>query len=757
MRALAAVLAGLLPVLGNAAEPAAPPPEEMLPVVRTQAAPVAEKLGLPADRAITRLDAEVIERRQAENIFDVLKDVPGVAVVGGPRASGMRFTLRGFTDNEDVLFKIDGAVKGFEKYRFGGGVFLEPELLKTLSVERGPSVTSGSGALGGTISATTKNASDLLAPGQRAGALLKLGFNANNRERLRMGAVFGRVAERIELLAAVVRRDSQDLRLPDGTRLTLSSTHSESRLAKIGFTPVDELFIELGHVAYRAGPERQPYDATGGLVGVGGIVHRDIDDATTHLRFAWEPASRFKLRGMLARERTHLHDLHKRGETRFQICANGPIEYCNDDWHYDIVNGELFADTTLKLGEVDAAVTLGAQGLRNRRDVKRVSSNARLNEMNWPGGFNAAQPPGDKHSHALIAEGRLTWRDWTLTPGMRWDRYTVIAQGGTRDSMAREGQTPEISFAKAQPSLALTWRVPHTALALTGRYNEGFRPPLIDQYFADGSANAAMQSGLCMRTVNDPLRGGVVSASTIRPLYDTAGLGRPYDPALDHAPTNGICGDLYVPQQSANRELTLAWEPAQQGGQQWFGRLTLFRIRTDRLLSSLRWQDGRVQQPGIEQRRGLELELRYGSRLWFGEFNLARVKRRAVHETAAEQSGADSYSVPPDSAGLTLGLRALQGRVEAGWRLRHLADRRAYIAGAPAVCASTADAAGVGTHYGVDTHELFASWQAAPWALLRAGVDNLTNQDYCLSSSFAGGVGFHAPGRAAKLSVTLQY
>ena len=733
-----------------------PPPENILPVVRVKATPEADKLGLPADLPVTRLEGEAIARRQAENVFDVLKDVPGVGVVGGPRASGMRFTLRGFSDNEDVLFKIDGAVKGFEKYRFGGGVFLEPELLKALSVERGPSVTSGSGALGGTISATTKNAADLLAPGQRAGALVKLGFNDNNRERLRMGAVFGRPTERIELLAAVVKRDSQDLRLPDDKRLTLSSTHSESRLAKIGLSPTDELFIELGHVQYLSGPERQPYDATGGLVGVGGVVRRSIDDTTTHLRVLWEPGPNFKLRAMLAREQTHLHDRHVYGETR--ICATAPIlPTCDDTWRYDILNGEVFADLGWQLGAVDASLTLGMQALRNERDVRRVSANEAINARNWPSGFNGDQPPGDKHSHAFIADSRWTWGDWTLAPGVRLDRYTVIARGGTRDNMRREGQAPEISFSKAQPSLALTWRIPDSPFALTGRYNEGFRPPLIDQYFRDGSGNSAGQSGLCMRSWGDPLQGNRVTVNTAQPLYDRAGLGQPYNPALDHAPLNGICGDLYVPQQSRSKELTLAWEPPQQGGQQWFGRLTMFRIRTDQLLDSLRWQDGRVQQPGIEHRRGLELELRYGSRDGFAELNLARVKRSAVNDALPGQSGVESYSVPPDSASLVLGLRALDGRLEAGWRLRHLADRRAYIAGAPAVCASTADASGVGTHYGANLHELFASWQIAPWALLRGGVDNLTNRDYCLSSSFAGGVGFHAPGRAAKLSVTLQY
>ena len=182
------------------------------------------EIELPPDRPVTVINAAAIERRQASTIFDILKDIPGVAVDGGPRASGMKFNLRGFSDNEDVLFKVDGAVKGFEKYRFGSGVFIEPELLKALQVERGPSVTAGSGALGGTVSATTKSASDFLKPGQTFGSEVKYGYNWNSHERLRMVTLYGRPNAHLDLIVSVARRDSDDFRLPDGERLVLLIT-----------------------------------------------------------------------------------------------------------------------------------------------------------------------------------------------------------------------------------------------------------------------------------------------------------------------------------------------------------------------------------------------------------------------------------------------------------------------------------------------------------------------------------------------------
>ena len=103
-------------------------------------------------RSNTRITQEELDRRQPESIFDVLQDVPGVSISGGPLVHGKQITIRGFQDTEDVLIKLDGAIKDFEKYRFGGGPFIEPELLKALDVRRGPSALfEGSGALGGTV------------------------------------------------------------------------------------------------------------------------------------------------------------------------------------------------------------------------------------------------------------------------------------------------------------------------------------------------------------------------------------------------------------------------------------------------------------------------------------------------------------------------------------------------------------------------------------------------------------------------------
>jgi hemoglobin/transferrin/lactoferrin receptor protein len=721
------------------------------------------EIELPPDRPVTVINAAAIERRQASTIFDVLKDVPGVAADGGPRASGMKFNLRGFSDNEDVLFKIDGAVKGFEKYRFGSGVFIEPELLKALQVERGPSVTAGSGALGGTVSATTKSAADFLKPGQQFGSEMKYGYNWNSHERMRMLTVYGRPNGYFDLIASISRRDSDDFRLPDGDRLDLTASASESRFVKASVYVTEDLVLELSQTRYTGGPERAPYDATASGAGGFGIVERSIDDSTTNLSLRYLPAdSWIALRGTLAYETTELTDVHRIRQSR--ICVSPSplfpaafrIDRCHDDWRYAIWTGELFNDMRYSLGELKGTLTVGYQGIRNSRDIQRVTSNSNTNVNTYPGGFNEAQPPGDKVSDALVVENAMTLGDFTLTPGARIDRYHVSAQGQTRTNMIAAGQSPDLRFVKVSPALALTWRIPRSDLALTARYNEAFRPPLIDEYFARGGF-----ASRCAKTIGNPLAPGNLVTEP-NPLYDPSGVGLPYDPALDLAPANEICGGLYRPQESSNHELTLAWSPlpATATDGRWQARATWYDIHTRHLLQSIANVGGRVGQPGRERRKGSELEVSYDGLHWFSTLAWSQIDGRITDPVAGEDYAL--YGVPGDTLSVSAGVRGFEGRLEGGLRMRDIGERRASAGTEPTRCSrpGTLFIEGVGrigTQFGARVFDLFASWRVTPDSVLRLNIDNLTDEVYCLQDGFAGAVGVQAPGRSAKLSLTVRF
>jgi hemoglobin/transferrin/lactoferrin receptor protein len=54
------------------------------------------------------------------------------------------------------------SIKSFDKYR-QGSVFIEPEILKKITVDKGPhNVEVGNGGFGGKVTLETKDATDLL-------------------------------------------------------------------------------------------------------------------------------------------------------------------------------------------------------------------------------------------------------------------------------------------------------------------------------------------------------------------------------------------------------------------------------------------------------------------------------------------------------------------------------------------------------------------------------------------------------------------
>ena len=92
---------------------------------------------------------------------DLLRDVPGVDFSGGPRRTGEVPSIRGLS-GDNVLILLDGARQSFISGH-DGRFFIDPELISTVEVVRGPaSSLYGSGAVGGVLAFETVDAADLL-------------------------------------------------------------------------------------------------------------------------------------------------------------------------------------------------------------------------------------------------------------------------------------------------------------------------------------------------------------------------------------------------------------------------------------------------------------------------------------------------------------------------------------------------------------------------------------------------------------------
>ncbi|MFW5400600.1 TonB-dependent hemoglobin/transferrin/lactoferrin family receptor [Yersinia sp. 1252 StPb PI] len=153
---------------------------------------------------VTVIDAALPDKQTATTAAEMLQNVPGVSVSGVGRTNGQNVNIRGY-DQYGVLVLIDGIRQGITGANISG-TFLDPALIKRVSVIRSPSTSRfGSGAMGGVIAYQTIDAADLLAEGQNLGFRVS-GYGATGYHSIGSGmSIFGRT-ESLDGIVALSKR-----------------------------------------------------------------------------------------------------------------------------------------------------------------------------------------------------------------------------------------------------------------------------------------------------------------------------------------------------------------------------------------------------------------------------------------------------------------------------------------------------------------------------------------------------------------------
>ncbi|MCP9447777.1 MAG: TonB-dependent receptor [Nitrospira sp.] len=689
-------------------------------------------------RSRTTVTSKELGRRQSDNVFTVLQDVPSVSINGGPLMSGMKFNIRGFSNTEDVLIKLDGAMRNFEKYRFGSGVFVEPELLKEIAVTRGPAgVLQGSGAIGGAVEMQTKDAADLLRPGERFGARIKSGFSSNNMEKLVSGSAYGKVFGSFDLLANAAWRDSDNIRTASGKELPNTTANRLSVLAKATYGPQPGMRLSLAET-YLQEETLQPFDATIGIPGVFGFVRRAVQDSTSTMNWEYTPngtslARWINLKGTVGYTMTSVTDSDKQDATGIPI-PDSPTNF----WDYHIATLNLTNTTEAQIGPLLNTITYGVQYNRNSRAATTVQLNPVT--RTWETVENLGQPSGTRSFLALMAEYRLDIGQVSLTAGLRHDFYRVeVNARQTRELLQAEGRSPVIEFGRTVPTAGIAWNVLRGPFTLFYHYAEAFRPPLVDEYFTQGPFSR------CNRAFFGNL-----------------------------APPSGVCGDRYRPQVLRNHEIgmSLSYPRLFAPDSILTAKVVYFRSHVSHTLYSLlahtatgkRCEPFNVSLPpedrictgftqdGKEHREGLEVELGYQTEHWFSSLNLSGIRGKQICEGEHPL-----FDVPGDTLVFTIGRSDLGHRLEYGYRLRAVDQRRVITGSTGSIVSPCNVGLIIGNQAGYVLHNLFASYQPFHWLSVNVAADNITNTRYFLNNGFGGGIGQEAPGYNIRFFVTLSY
>lgn len=192
----------------------------------------------PSD-ATTSVNDEAVQSHGARSLGEMLHGESAVTV-GGGAAIAQKMYVRGVEDSM-LNTTLDGAVQSGRAFHHQSRLLVDPELLQKVEIDRGGAPASaGPGALAGAIRMTTKDARDLLRPGQRLGASLRGGAASNDGGRYG-ASVYGLVGEQVDYLFALNRDENNDYTAGNGVRQAFSGSTQSSGLGKINW------YIAPGH------------------------------------------------------------------------------------------------------------------------------------------------------------------------------------------------------------------------------------------------------------------------------------------------------------------------------------------------------------------------------------------------------------------------------------------------------------------------------------------------------------------------------
>lgn len=186
------------------------------------------------------------QKRQAQDLEDLFAGQAALSV-GGGLGVAQKIYLNGI---EDLLLNvsIDGAVQSGSMFHHIGRLTLEPELLRQVEVQAGPGdATQGAGALGGSIDFITKDASDLLLPGERVAGSVKAAYSSVNDAQKYNLTLAAMLSENWGLLGSLSDVDSKRYKDGAGTRQEGTAAEQQFGFIKLTGQLTEHQVIRLSH------------------------------------------------------------------------------------------------------------------------------------------------------------------------------------------------------------------------------------------------------------------------------------------------------------------------------------------------------------------------------------------------------------------------------------------------------------------------------------------------------------------------------
>ncbi len=436
--------------------------------------------------SIDVIDAKNMEEEQISDIRELADKLPNVEVPRSPARFGLAgagtgrdqnsgFNIRGLDGNR-VLMLVDG-VRQPRGYSFSANAFgrdyLDLGLVQRVEILRGSTpALYGSDGMGGLVNFITMQPDDLLRDGKTFGGRASASYDGSDNGK-RLGAtIAGRASpEWSWLLSAGVSRSdalenmgSNDVTGANRTTPNPESNKGHSLLGRLVYTPsaVQKHVFTLENVDKRAN-----YD----LLTARSATVADSQAHTDMKRWRATWQGQWQQLGLGLADELQLMASYQKSDAREWVNESRiGLPYRERDVAYNEGALQLHAQASKLLRwspQASGKFTYGVEYMRNQV----------TNEQNGvlpPAGESFPLkrfPDTNETSTALFGQAELNYGQWTLTPGVRADHYSI------KPKQAGFGPTAvSNSDSAVSPKLGLMFQATD-AWSLYGNFAAGFRAP----------------------------------------------------------------------------------------------------------------------------------------------------------------------------------------------------------------------------------------------------------------------------------------
>ena len=698
------------------------------------------------------LNQKAIDRYQANNVAQLLDNMPSVGSAGSPRPGGQTINILGMGGVEDVPITLDDSVKSFDKYR-QGSVFIEPEILKKITVDKGPhNVEVGNGGFGGKVTLETKDATDLLRDDKNIGAFLKYSRFSNNAQNTYTGAVYGKSEDGlVDAMFYYTNRDSGDVKRPDGTKFLYSAQEQNTYLAKLNFHPTDSQKITLnamqgGHKGWEPFAAMRDQDAVPTEADIKKygyeeawkrrLVYRDQNDISYSMGYEFNPDSNpyLNLKATASYSKTEQHD------QRLPSVNGSAATLGNESW-------VTYTNTALKLSNIsDIATEYGTHKLKVGAQYQKMEQNSLIYDKNnakkpdYNFGYYEPNymPSGEQQMLSAFVEDQYQINNFTITPSLRYDHITNIGNPNRapryNDPSAGHDYSSK-TYTGWSPRLALAWKQADY-LTWFANISKTWRAPRVDEQYYVQSAVTSVPS----------------TSRYLRPekmLAIRLGNEMNFD-------------DVFASEDHLQVRLTYH---RNRGSDEIFRNLSTFcKVQAE---NNANGGNGSINDCNGNYNHGFyrnvndytikayEAEVFYNQPTWFTGLTYSYIRGQRDNSPVNPWFEQKTWmtDIPPKKATATLGVNVPEHHLTMGWRGifvaaqdRSLSDNEKSIAASSFSLPKTK---------GYSLHSVYADWQPVgeKGPKLNFSIDNLFNRDYKMYL----GEYMTGTGRDYKLSISQSF